>query len=132
MLKSHEKFHSANGKRQILIADDELINREILGEILKSDYELLFASDGGETMDLIRANSGTLSLVLLDIMMPVLSGLDVLKIIKEDASLSRIPVIVMTSEKDTEAAPRRDGLYSQALSRRQRDPRARAAHDRAV
>ena len=51
MLKSHEKFHSANGKRQILIADDELINREILGEILKSDYELLFASDGGETMD---------------------------------------------------------------------------------
>ena len=109
MLKSHEKFHSANGKRQILIADDELINREILGEILKSDYELLFASDGGETMDLIRANSGTLSLVLLDIMMPVLSGLDVLKIIKEDASLSRIPVIVMTSEKDTEVESLRLG-----------------------
>ena len=109
MLKSHEKFHSTNGKRQILIADDELINREILGEILKSDYELLFASDGGETMDLIRANSGTLSLVLLDIMMPVLSGLDVLKIIKEDASLSRIPVIVMTSEKDTEVESLRLG-----------------------
>ena len=109
MLKSHEKFHSANGKRQILIADDELINREILGEILKSDYELLFASDGGETMDLIRANSGTLSLVLLDIMMPVLSGLDVLKIIKEDASLSRIPVIVMTSEKDAEVESLRLG-----------------------
>ena len=82
MLKSHEKFHSTNGKRQILIADDELINREILGEILKSDYELLFASDGGETMDLIRANSGTLSLVLLDSRMPVMYDLDVLKIIK--------------------------------------------------
>ena len=109
MLKSHEKFHSANGKRQILIADDEMINREILGEILKSDYELLFASDGGETLEMIRANSGTLSLVLLDIMMPVMSGLDILKAIKEDAALSHIPVIVMTSEKDTEVESLRLG-----------------------
>ena len=54
MLKSHEKFHSANGKRQVLIADDELINREILGEILKNDYDLLFAADGQETLDMIR------------------------------------------------------------------------------
>ena len=109
MLKSHEKFHSANGKRQILIADDERINREILGEILKSDYELLFASDGGETLEMIRANSSTLSLVLLDIMMPVMSGLEILKAIKEDAALSRIPVIVMTSEKDTEVESLRLG-----------------------
>ena len=102
MLKSHEKFHSANGKRQILIADDEMINREILGEILKTDYEVLFASDGRETMDMIRTHSATLSLVLLDIMMPVMTGLEILKAIKADAELSRIPVIVMTSEKDTE------------------------------
>ena len=46
MFKSHEKFHSANGKRQILIADDELINRELLGHILEEDYELLYAGDG--------------------------------------------------------------------------------------
>ena len=46
MLKSHEKFHSVNGKRQILIADDEIINREILREMLQDDYELLFAADG--------------------------------------------------------------------------------------
>ena len=37
MLKSHEKFHSANGKRQILIADDELLNREILGNMLQEE-----------------------------------------------------------------------------------------------
>ena len=84
MLKSHEKFHSANGKRQILIADDESINREILGEILKNDYELLFAADGQETLDSIRSHSSTLSLVLLDILMPVLSGLEVLKTVKKN------------------------------------------------
>ena len=109
MLKSHEKFHSANGKRQILIADDEMINREILGEILKNDYELLFAADGQETLDSIRSHSSTLSLVLLDILMPVLSGLEVLKTVKEDALLSRIPVIVMTAERDTEVESLRLG-----------------------
>ena len=109
MLKSHEKFHSANGKRQILIADDESINREILGEILKNDYELLFAADGQETLDMIRSHSSTLSLVLLDILMPVLSGLEVLKTMKEDALLSRIPVIVMTAERDTEVESLRLG-----------------------
>ena len=36
MLKSHEKFHSANGKRLILVADDELINRELPGKVTAS------------------------------------------------------------------------------------------------
>ena len=46
MFKSHEKFHSAYGRRQILIADDEAINRELLGLVLADDYELLYACDG--------------------------------------------------------------------------------------
>ena len=50
MLKSHEKFHSANGKRLILVADDEAINRELLGHILADDYEIIFAADGQQTM----------------------------------------------------------------------------------
>lgn len=102
MLKSHEKFHSANGKRTILIADDEMINREMLAMMLKDDYELIFACDGAETLDMIRTHQDTLSLVLLDILMPVMSGLDVLKTIKADEKLSMIPVIVTTAERDTE------------------------------
>ena len=102
MLKNHDKFHSANGKRQILIADDEMINRELLGEILKSDYELSYACDGEETLERIRENKDTLSLVLLDILMPKLSGLEVLKSLKADEQLSRIPVIVTTAERETE------------------------------
>ena len=102
MMKSHEKFYSEDGKRQVLVADDELINREILGEILKADYDVLYACDGQETMDMIRQYQETLSLVLLDILMPVKSGLEVLKELKADDALSRIPVIVMTAEKDTE------------------------------
>lgn len=102
MLKSHETFHSVNGKRQILIADDELINREILGEMLRGEYDVLFAEDGIKTMEMAEQYRETLSLILLDILMPGMSGLDVLKALKEDQRLSRIPVIVMTAEKETE------------------------------
>ena len=41
MLKSHEKFYSTNGKRLILIVDDEQINRMMLGRILEKEYEVL-------------------------------------------------------------------------------------------
>ena len=51
MLNSHEKFYTQNGKRQLLITDDEFINREILGNILEDDYSLLFAENGAEALE---------------------------------------------------------------------------------
>ena len=102
MPKSHIKFHSSNGKRLILVADDELINREILGTILKADYEVLFACDGAEALKMMHEHRDTLSLVLLDLLMPVKSGTEVLKSVREDASLAAIPIIVLTSEQEAE------------------------------
>ena len=102
MLKSHERFHSVNGKRMILVADDESINREILREILQEEYELLFAADGLEALKKIRENAELLSLVLLDLMMPGLKGLDLLKIKQGERSIASIPVIVMTSDAKAE------------------------------
>ena len=102
MLKSHERFHSANGKRQILVADDEFVNRELMGLILRDEYELIFACDGREALELMRENKETLSLVLLDLMMPVMSGTEVLKEAKKDLSLRHIPIIVITGDQEAE------------------------------
>lgn len=102
MPKSHERFHSTNGKRQILIAEDEAINRAMLGHALEDEYEILYACDGGEALEMIQSNKDTLSLVLLDILMPIMSGIEVLKKVREDKELSHIPVIVTTAETETE------------------------------
>ncbi len=102
MLKSHEKFHSANGKRLILVADDEAVNREILGMILENDYEVIFASDGQETLDQVNARRSDLSLVLLDLMMPVKTGMEALREMKADPELRLIPVIVLTADQNAE------------------------------
>ena len=102
MLKSHEKFHSSNGKRLILVADDEFINREILGIQLEADYEVIFAENGQEALDQARQYRDDLSLVLLDLMMPVKSGREVLEEMREDPALKHIPVIVLTADHDAE------------------------------
>lgn len=102
MLKSHERFHSTNGKRLILVVDDELVNRELMKGVLQEDYELLFAENGEEALAAIRENRATLSLVLLDLMMPVMDGFEVLRQVKADSSLSQIPIIVITSDESAE------------------------------
>ena len=109
MLESHKKFHSVNGRRQILIVDDEQLNRELLGMMLQQDYETLFACDGVEAMEKIRENRDTLSLVLLDILMPNMSGREVLSAVKADESLSKIPIIVTTAERASEVQSLKQG-----------------------
>ena len=102
MLKSHDRFHSANGKRQVLIVDDEAINRALLGATLEADYELLFAVDGQDALARIRENRDTLSLVLLDLIMPGMSGREVLRQMKADPDIAHIPVIVLTADAEAE------------------------------
>ena len=102
MLKSHEKFYSANGKRLVMVVDDEMINRQILGEILSNDYEVVFACDGEEALKKIKEAKDTLSLILLDLRMPVMSGMELLGILKADPELLSIPVIVITSDQESE------------------------------
>ena len=103
MSENPSKLHLAV-KKQVMVVDDEIINREILGSLLQDEYDTIFASDGREAMEQIRRHRDTLALVLLDLQMPVLSGMVVLKLLSEDAELSRIPVIVMTADQESEVA----------------------------
>ena len=97
-------MRSANDlfERKVLIVDDEEINREILGNIIESEYKVDFAGNGREALEKIHDKSAGISLVLLDIIMPEVSGLDVIKQMKAEGLLTEIPVIVLTSEKNSE------------------------------
>ncbi len=88
--------------RTVLIVDDEEINREILGNIIESEYKVIFAQDGKEALEKIHEYKEQISLVLLDILMPQLTGFDVIKQMKKEGLITDIPVIVLTSEKDSE------------------------------
>ena len=102
MLKAREKFYSANGKRKVLIVDDELINRELLKLILEDEYDTFTAADGEAALELIHEHSDTLSLIMLDLLMPGMHGLEVIRHLKEDPDLRRIPIIVLTADSRAE------------------------------
>ncbi|MBP3899179.1 MAG: EAL domain-containing protein [Mogibacterium sp.] len=102
MPESHVKFHSMNGKRRVLIVDDEMINREMLGNILSDKYETVYACSGTEAVEIMQEQHETLSIVLLDLIMPDMYGLDVLEIMKSDERLRDLPVIVTTSDRKAE------------------------------
>ena len=99
---ANESADILNLKRLILIAEDEQINQMILGNMLQEEYEVLYASDGAETLEQIKEHKNDLALVLLDLQMPRMGGMEVLKIMKEEEELRGIPVIVMTADQSAE------------------------------
>lgn len=109
MKRSSDRF--VDGKRHILVADDEMINREMLANILGDEYDVLLAEDGEMAYEMIRQNRNTLSLILLDLIMPRLSGLDLLARLSGEPDLKGIPVIVLTSDQDSEVDSLKKGAY---------------------
>lgn len=89
-------------KRYILIAEDEYINQEILKEILKNEYEILVANNGLEALEILKTSTKPISLILLDINMPLMDGFSVIKEIKKDKENMNIPIIVITGDKESE------------------------------
>ena len=97
-----KNFELYNERRKILIVDDEEINRALLEHILSDTYETISAENGREALDIIKKEGDNISLVLLDIMMPELDGISVLKQLRSKVNIDEIPVIVLTSDSHAE------------------------------
>ena len=96
------KTNQIQNVHKVLIVDDQELNRDILGAILEDNYELAYAENGREAMEYLKNNSEKISLIMLDLIMPVMDGFEVLEAMKQDEALKDIPVIVLTSEKEAE------------------------------
>lgn len=95
----------------VLVVDDQEINRDALGIILEDDYEVIYAENGAEALELMNAHADELSVVLLDLMMPVMSGFEVLEAVRGDEQLKGIPIIVLTADKSAELEALQLGAY---------------------
>ena len=103
MTDANVNFNPAEKKHLVLVVDDEMTNREILGNILMMNgYDVIYAKDGTKALKEIRDHRNELSLVLLDIIMPGMNGMELLKLMKNNSEMSQIPVIVLTSDTELE------------------------------
>lgn len=85
-------------EQTILIADDQMFIRRIISDYLENEnYHVMEAKNGREALELFCANQQTIDLVILDIMMPELDGLEVCERIRD---ISSVPVIMLTASDD--------------------------------
>ena len=91
-------------KRKVLIVEDNELNREILSSVLSENFEVLMAENGEEGLKLLAEHYRDLSVILLDICMPVCDGFEFLKRSQSDPLLASVPVIVTTgsNQQDVE------------------------------
>jgi diguanylate cyclase (GGDEF)-like protein len=102
MTKNKTTFRITEERRRILLVEDEIINQEILKESLADTYDIILVQTGEEALEIIREQHETISVVLLDLFLPGISGIDVLRKIKDNPVYSHLPVIVTTSDYEAE------------------------------
>ena len=90
-----------NNRHKILAVDDDPGNIKIMTTALKNEYDIITALNGHDAIDQLKEHKP--DLILLDVMMPDLSGFDVCRIIKSDVAFEDIPVIFLTAMDTCEA-----------------------------
>ena len=83
---------------KVLIVDDSDINRSLLADMLAQDYDLVEAANGLEAVALLSQQYSEISLVLLDIVMPMMDGFEVLASMNKSGYIDHIPVIMISAE----------------------------------
>ena len=86
-------------KQKILVVDDSEMNRDILITMLENDFDIVEAENGEECLALLRQYGKEISIVLLDIVMPVMDGFEVLASMNRNRWIEDIPVIMISSEE---------------------------------
>lgn len=86
---------------KILVVDDDKTTRKILGLYLKSKgYEVVFAENGIDAME--KLGQETVNLVMTDLNMPYMDGLELIKTIRTEPRVKHIPILMVTTEADDE------------------------------
>lgn len=93
-------------KQKILIVDDSEMNRFILTQMLREDYDILEVGDGLKAVEILEKQGDDISLILLDIIMPGLDGFGVLNKMNGEGWIDDIPVIIISSDRSPVAVER--------------------------
>ncbi|MFT6352961.1 MAG: putative two-component system response regulator [Neptuniibacter pectenicola] len=89
---------TVNNKKTLLLVDDEPTNLRVLKRLLEDDYRLIYAKNGEVAIKLAREHNP--DLILMDVMMPEMTGIEACRHLKLDKQTHYIPIIFVTALKD--------------------------------
>ena len=90
---------------RVLAVDDDIINLKLLKSmLLKSGYvkEVIEAKNGSDAIGILK-NRDDIDLILLDIIMPIMNGIEMLNVVRADDNLRQVPIIVLTTDETKKA-----------------------------
>ncbi|MBO5320121.1 MAG: response regulator [Ruminococcus sp.] len=93
-------------RQKVLIVDDSKMNRDLLSEMLGDEYDIIEAENGAEAVAILRKEVVSISLVLLDIVMPVMDGYGVLAAMNSNHWIDDVPVIMISSDNSVSSMRR--------------------------
>jgi signal transduction histidine kinase len=96
--ESEGKTAAGKGVYRILVVDDEPVNIQVLTNLLSRDYAIFKAYNGLEALELIDKGEEPFDLLLLDVMMPRMSGYEVCQRLRERYSLFDLPIVMLTAK----------------------------------
>jgi len=89
----------------VLAVDDDLINLKLLKSMLMKSgnvKEVIEAKNGSDAIGVLKSRDD-IDLILLDIIMPIMGGIDMLKVVRADDNLRQLPIIVLTTDETKKA-----------------------------
>lgn len=95
---SGENFAADLRKQKVLIVDDSEMNRCMLADILEDDYDIVQAKNGVEAVAILKERNFEIALVMLDMVMPEMDGIEVLEVMNKQHWIDNIPVIMISVE----------------------------------
>jgi CheY-like chemotaxis protein len=92
------------GNKNILIVEDDALNMQLLISLLRkiSDMNIILSSDGAQALHILESNEENIDMVLLDIHMPIMNGIDLLKHIRQNSKYSDLPVLILSVDQSEE------------------------------
>ncbi|WP_047048244.1 ATP-binding protein [Vibrio mexicanus] len=100
LIESNQEGQRASSLGTILVVDDEMLNLQVLhNQLSLADYQVILFTDGHQALDYLNHNR--VDLIILDLMMPQISGLSMAKKIREDERLSSLPILLLTAKGQT-------------------------------
>ena len=84
-------------RKYVLIVDDCQQDRMAVADVLRSDYDILEACNGKQALEILSRKRAQISLIMLDLMMPVMDGYEFLEMYRKRKEYSYLPVVVCTT-----------------------------------
>ena len=101
----------SNKTLRVLAVDDDMINRKLIKSMLmktENVAEVIEAANGMDALDILKKDT-SIDIVLLDIIMPIMGGIDFLKVARADDQMKSLPVIVLTTDVTIRAEALNEG-----------------------